>query len=180
MGERINEVVSTVRQVVVPVLVLLQNHLARDSSQAAAKILEGIRCDWCALLGESDVSNSEAVSQILRLVLEPPADALSVQLAGVGGRRHEFVDQVAELQLADKYCEVVRQLHKEVEISNAGGHCKPSEEIDNRKEWIAGTGPVVVGGDGGTRGGGAVQDGAMRSSERSSGDCEFACDEELK
>ena len=106
-----------VQTLIVPVLVILQNrvdHPQRNQQQSFggvdAQVLEEVRNDWCALLGDSETSNeaSAVVTEIIPIVLldASTTPAKSAQTS----RNRESVNQAVELNLASRYAEVVQKL----------------------------------------------------------------------
>jgi len=118
------EVNKNVRQLIAPVLILLQTRISQASNSMsntspqnqgaaqAARTLEDVRSDWCALLGEADASSKAgaAISDILRMVLEPPMDTVGEKASKK--RRDMSVEHSADLMLSQRYMDVRQQLHE--------------------------------------------------------------------
>ena len=106
-----------VQTLIVPVLVILQNrvdHPQRNQQQSFggvdAQVLEEVRNDWCALLGDAETSNeaSAVVTEIIPVVL---LDASTTPAkAAQTSRNRESVNQAVELNLASRYADVVQKL----------------------------------------------------------------------
>ena len=78
-------------------------------------------------IGEADATSkaSAAITEVLRIVLEPPAEGCQ-NIYGEGGtkkRRDMSVDHTADLSLAQRYMEVRKQLHElmQEDVSNDSG-----------------------------------------------------------
>lgn len=100
---------------IVPVLVILQNrvdHQQRNQNGyngLDAQTLEEVRNDWCALVGDAEMSSeaSTFVSEIIPIVLlDTPVGPVSA------GASKNSVNQTDELNLANHYATVVEQYLK--------------------------------------------------------------------
>ena len=114
---------SGVQSLIVPVLVILQKRVdqpQRNNQQAFAsvdaQVLEEVRNDWCALVGDVSINDeaSAVVTEIIPIVLlDPsatPANNTNVAAAQIQtSKNRESVNQMVELNLAKRYVEVVQK-----------------------------------------------------------------------
>ncbi len=110
---------------VVPVLVILQtrvDHQQRNHqhgySGIDAQTLEEVRKDWCDLLGDGETGPEAAavVTEIIPFILDSNSNNAPVMQTC---KNRESVNLVTDLNLANRYVEVVKQYHK------AGAFPKP-------------------------------------------------------
>lgn len=139
-GERVGEVRQSVEHLIVPVLAILQDRVNRASAhnidvlasddhslKLCTDTLEEVRSNWCSLLGDEAMANNVAVSDMLAMVLEPPAAAApSAQKAMETEQLPSFsknvnnISQEEDLRLSDDYRAALAKL-AEVREGAGGG-----------------------------------------------------------
>ena len=112
LGERLSDVLKSLKQNVVPVIYALQKRITnrvegRETSEDAA-CLEEVRGQWCCLLGDGEVvpEASKAISDVLSLVLEPPPEFCQnfTKLPAA-----DKLNQKTDYELASKYRETLKK-----------------------------------------------------------------------
>jgi len=112
-----------VRELVVPVLFILQSCVDKQQNTQPgytgldSQTLEEVRTDWCALVGETDISNeaSNVISEIIPMILLDAASTGSNGQAGMTdnaattvSKNSSVISQSLEMSLSARYKEVVQ------------------------------------------------------------------------
>ena len=114
LGEGLNNVVSSVQQLIGPAVSILQGRVnAGHPHSSAEHTLETVREEWCALVADMRSDCSTAINEILIIILETD---VSHQSTGSGrvSKNGEFVNQNADLRLNQKYSELVTKIQLEL------------------------------------------------------------------
>lgn len=113
LGEGLNNVVSSVQQLIGPAVSILQGRVNAGHRSSAEHTLETVREEWCALVADMRTDCSTAINEILTIILETE---VTHQSTGSGriSKNGEFVNQNADLRLSQKYTDVVTKTQQEM------------------------------------------------------------------
>ena len=113
LGEGLNNVVSSVQQLIGPAVAILQGRVNSGQLHSAQHTLETVRGDWCALVADMRAESCTAINEILIIILDTE---VSNQNTGSGriSKNGEFVNQNADLRLYQKYTDFVTKTQQEL------------------------------------------------------------------